>query len=96
MNLIQKVPGPWSNICTTSTVFTLGGGTDVAVNNTNDYIAYCFSEIAGYSKFGSYTGTSASGNVVTTGFKPAFVMIKNNRLAATGNWAMSMTIHETQ
>jgi hypothetical protein len=32
--------GPWSNTAPTSTVFTLGGG--VAVNNTNNYIAYCF------------------------------------------------------
>jgi hypothetical protein len=86
--------GPWSNTAPTSTVFTLGGG--VAVNNTNDYIAYCFADIAGYSKFGSYTGTSASGNVVTTGFKPAFVMIKcSSTSGATDNWLMYDNTRDT-
>ena len=42
-----------------------------------DYIAYCFAEKKGYSKFGSYTGNgNADGTFVYTGFKPAFVMIK--------------------
>jgi hypothetical protein len=41
-------------------------------------IAYCFAEKKGFSKFGSYTGNgNADGTFVYTGFKPAFVMIKN-------------------
>jgi len=47
-------------------------------------IAYCFAEISGYSKFGSYTGTGASGNKITTGFEPAFVMVKS--YDQTRNW----------
>jgi len=40
-------------------------------------IAYCFAEIKGYSKFGSYIGNGdANGRFIYTGFKPAFVMIK--------------------
>jgi hypothetical protein len=36
-------------------------------------IAYCFAEVKGFSKFGSYTGNgSADGTFVYTGFKPAF------------------------
>jgi hypothetical protein len=75
----------WNATSPTSTVFSLG--TDGAVNNNaQNLIAYCFSEIAGYSKFGSYTGNgSASGPTVTLGFKPAFVMVKNaTDLGASG------------
>ncbi|QLF88240.1 SprT-like protease [Pelagibacter phage Greip EXVC021P] len=59
-----------------SSVFTIGSG-----GNTNDtgasYIAYCFADKQGFSKFGSYTGNgSTDGTFVYTGFKPAFVMIK--------------------
>lgn len=48
------------------------------------FISYCFHSVAGYSKIGSYTGTGSSGNTVTTGFKPAWVMIK--RTDSTGGW----------
>ena len=59
----------------TSTVFTLG--TASGPNGTNSaYIAYCFHDVAGYQKFGSYAG-SGSAVTVTTGFKPDFVMIKS-------------------
>jgi len=70
----------------TSSVFGIGtyGGNNT---NGNNYIAYCFSEVAGYSKFGSYTGNgSTSGPTVTTGFTPAFVMMK--RTNSTSNWLM--------
>ena len=40
-------------------------------------VAYCFHDVTGYSKFGSYTGNgSATGPSVTTGFKPAWLLIK--------------------
>ena len=72
----------WNNTSPTSTVFSLN---HVAVNTlSNTYVAYCFSEIAGYSKFGSYTGTGATGNAVTTGFRPAFVMVK--RTDGVNDW----------
>jgi hypothetical protein len=49
------------------------GTNEVLIN----YIAYCFAEKKGFSKFGSYTGNgNADGTFVYTGFKPAFVMIK--------------------
>jgi len=61
-----------------------------AVNgNGNNYIAYCFTPIQGYSKFGSYTGNGlADGSFVYTGFKPAFIMC---RFTGSGNgydWIM--------
>ena len=52
--------------------------------SSNTYIAYCFHSVAGYSKIGSYTGTGASSNTIVTGFKPAFVMIKQS--SAARNW----------
>jgi len=75
---------PWNNTLPTSTLFSLG--TDGGVNgNTNTYVAYCFAEVEGFSKFGSYTGNgSADGPFVYTGFKPAFVMIKTVTAVAGG------------
>ena len=50
-------------------------------------MAYCFSEVAGYSKFGTYTGNGSSdGAFIFTGFRPAWVMIK--RTSGTQNWRM--------
>ena len=63
-----------------------------ATNNTNgdDYIAYCFASVEGYSAFGSYTGNgSAEGPYVYTGFRPQFVMIKN--ATATAKWVIQDT-----
>ena len=59
----------------TSTVFSVGNTYSGNVNN-NNYIAYCFTSIPGYSKIGSYVGTGATGNVQYVGFEPAFVMVK--------------------
>ena len=73
------------NTAPTSTVFSVG--TDNAVNgSTDNYIAYCFSEVKGYSKFGSYTGNqNADGTFVFTGFRPALVITKGDW---GGNWNM--------
>lgn len=58
--------------------------------NTVTYVAYCFSEIAGFSKFGSYTGTGNSdGAFVYTGFRPRWIMTKQT--GAISNWS----IHDT-
>ena len=49
------------------------------------YIAYCFAEKKGFSKFGSYIGNgNADGTFVYTGFKPAFVMTK--KTSGTADW----------
>ena len=62
-----------------STVFTVNT-LNVANGNNLEYIAYCFADIQGYSKFGSYTGNaSADGPFVYTGFKPAWLMIRNTK-----------------
>jgi len=55
--------------------------------NNNKYIAYVFSEVAGYSKFGKYTGNgSSNGTFVFTGFKPAFILLK--RTNSSASWVL--------
>jgi len=66
----------WNNTSPTSTVFTLGGAGNPS--NANQDVAYCFSEVEGFSKFGSYTGNgSTDGPFIYTGFRPAFILTKN-------------------
>ena len=63
----------WTTTAPTPSVFSIGSAI-----SAHDYIAYCFAEKQGYSKFGSYVGNgNADGTFAYTGFKPAFVMIKN-------------------
>jgi len=50
----------------------------------NDYIAYCWHSVAGYSKIGTYAGNSST-NKITLDFAPSWVMIKLYDVAG-GNW----------
>ena len=60
----------------TSTVFTPNQSLYDNVS-TRTYVAYLWSEVAGFSKFGSYTGNGSSdGPFVYCGFRPRWVMIK--------------------
>jgi hypothetical protein len=73
----------------TSSVFSAG-----ASQGTATYVSYCFAEVAGYSKFGSYTGTGNSdGNFVYLGFRPRFLIIKPT--STTGNWELIDTTRDT-
>ena len=75
----------------TSSVFSIGTEGAVGGSNTNNFVAYVFSERKGYSKFGSYTGNgNADGPFVYTGFKPAFIMYKNTARA------ISWLIHDNK
>jgi len=66
----------WGNTTPTSSVFTVGNSPSVNTSG-GTYVAYCFAEVAGYSKFGSYTGNGSSdGPFVFTGMRPAFVLFK--------------------
>ena len=69
----------------TSSVFSIK--TNSKVNDSSDtYVAYCFSEVQGYSKFGSYKGNgNADGRFVYLGFKPALIIV---RATDTDNWRM--------
>ena len=66
----------WNSTVPTSSVFSVGTGASVNASS-GTYVAYCWSEISGFSKFGSYTGNgSSTGPIVTTGFKPRYILIK--------------------
>jgi hypothetical protein len=65
----------------TSSVFSIGSNSGVS-GSGNSLIAYCFAEVKGFSKFGSYTGNgSTDGTFVYTGFKPAMIITKANAVA---------------
>ena len=68
--------GCFDDTSPTSSVFTLGSA-NRGNEDTKSFIAYCFAEKQGYSKFGSYVGNSSTdGTFVYTGFSPSFLMIK--------------------
>jgi hypothetical protein len=78
-------PAVWDSTAPTSTVFSVGTSADVNASSAT-YVAYCFSPVAGYSSFGSYTGTfSSEGPFVYLGFRPAVVLIKGSEYSA-GEW----------
>jgi hypothetical protein len=66
----------WNDTAPSSSFYTVG--TNVGTNSSGStYIAYCFHSVKGFSKFGKYTGNgSTDGTFVYTGFKPAFIIIK--------------------
>ena len=71
----------WNSVMPTSSVFSIGTN-DSTNKNGDSFIAYCFAEKKGFSKFGSYTGNgNADGPFIYTGFKPAFVIIKRTNSA---------------
>jgi len=86
----------WNSTAPTSSVFSIptGGGSYNTNYNGDSFVAYCWTPIAGYSAFGSYTGNgSADGTFVYTGFRPKFVMIK--RTDAGGySWCMYDTARD--
>jgi len=79
----DSVSGIWNSTNPTSSVFSIG--TETGVNESGKiFIAYCFSEIEGYSRFGSYTGNgSADGPFVWCGFRPKYVIVKGDSVS---NW----------
>ena len=69
----------WGNTVPTSSNFYVGGtSSNVHNESSKNYVAYLWSEVAGFSKFGSYTGNGSSdGPFVFLGFKPRFILFKN-------------------
>ena len=67
-----------------STTFGIGTSLDWNVSSST-FIAYCFAEKKGYSKFGSYTGNgNADGSFIYTGFAVSWLMMK--RTDSAGEW----------
>jgi len=83
----------FSNTQPTSTVFTVKDNYEVNFSGYT-YVAYCWTPIAGFSSFGSYTGNGSSdGPFVYTGFRPKFVMIKSSSDA--GGWSIFDSVRDS-
>ena len=83
----------WNNTSPTSSVFSVGTGVNTNQSGTT-YVAYLWSEVAGFSKFGSYTGNgSTDGPFVFTNFQPRWVMVK--RTDSTSDWYIWDTSRDT-
>jgi hypothetical protein len=85
-----SVANMWGSVGRNSTVSGFNGTASTVAGGT--FVMYNFSEIAGFSRFGSYTGNgSADGPFVYTGFRPKFIMTKRTDSATNANWV----IHDT-
>ena len=82
----------WGTADPTSTVFGFESGYNS--DTDNDCIAYCWSEVAGYSKFSTYEGTNSSdGTFVWCGFRPRWLLIKGD--VAGEDWCIIDADKET-
>jgi len=78
---VDTEPAYWNNTTPSSSVFYVGNGS-LTNENTKSMLAYCFTSVSGYSKFGSYTGNGSANHAITgLGFKPAFLLIKRTNSA---------------
>ena len=84
----------FNNTAPTSSVLSLGTASAVNDTSSTTHVAYCFTPIAGFSAFGSYTGNgSTDGPFIYTGFRPRWIMFK--RTNSTGNWVIFDTARGT-
>lgn len=73
---------------------TLFWSNQSAIGSAGTMIAYCFAEVKGYSKFGSYTGNASNdGTFVYTGFKPAFIIMK--RTGTADHWLIKDSVRDS-
>ena len=86
-------PAWWGGDPTDFTATTFGVGNTSYTNDDENFNGgmtyFVWTDIPGYSDFGSYEGNGTSngnGPFIYTGFKPAFLIIKN--ADATGDWVI--------
>jgi hypothetical protein len=85
LNAADAASNIWQDTNPTSSFFSIGTHSSVNTSSAT-YIAYCFADVKGFSKIGSYTGNgSTDGTFVYTGFKPAMVIWKED---AVRGWYM--------
>ena len=85
-NALAVAGDRWQDTTPTSTVFSVDGTTDVN-KSTDKMVAYCFADVPGYSKFGSYKGTGVAPTFIELGFTPAWIMNKRiTHSSGNGTW----------
>ncbi|BCU93923.1 MAG: hypothetical protein CM15mV3_2090 [Caudoviricetes sp.] len=72
--LIKEVLG----IGPSSYAFTLGSNDNNTCDAGNDYIAYCFHSVEGFSRIGTFNNNDGEGAFVYCGFKPRIILAKNS------------------
>tara|TARA_Y100001937_G_scaffold70668_2_gene96197 strand:- start:8059 stop:9111 length:1053 start_codon:yes stop_codon:yes gene_type:complete len=81
----------WNNTAPSSTVFQMNAGQ--SITGGDDFIAYCFHDVAGYQKIGTYSGQNTSQSITELGFAPRFVVLKNT--TGAGPWVVHDTARST-
>ena len=75
----------WNDVAPTTTTFSVGSAANV--NDNYNYLAWCFHDVEGFSKFGKFTGNDdVDGPYVFTSFRPSFLMVK--RTNDSGGWTV--------
>lgn len=94
LNTTSAATSQPSQFTTTSTLIENIPSTASLNTSGATMIAYCFAEVAGFSKIGTYTGNNSSdGPFIYCGFRPRFIMIK--RSDAASDWFMYDTARST-
>jgi len=80
----------WNDTAPTTSVFSVGSANETN-ESANNFVAYCFAQVKGYSHMGAYTGMTdnADGPMIYTGFRPKIVIIK--RTDGNENWQITDT-----
>ena len=92
-NAVSTAENYFNSTLPSSTLLTLSANSEVNASG-GTYVAYCWSEISGYSKFGSYTGNgSTDGPMIYCNFSPKFFLVK--RTDAVESWNIVDTSRNT-
>jgi hypothetical protein len=90
---VDNAASYWNSTQPTSDVFSVGGATEVNESSA-DMVAYCWADVDGYSKFGSWEGNGNSfGPFIYTGFRPR--MIFSARTDSASGFRIRDTVRET-
>lgn len=89
----QTLTAMWGTVGRNSTVCGFNAPNSIVANGT--YVMYNFTDVAGFSAFGSYTGNgSSNGPFIYTGFRPAYILVKSSS-GSTTDWVILDTKRST-
>ncbi len=85
-------PSRFTSTIPTSTVFSLGSGDETNYSG-GTFVSYLWTEIPGFSKFGSVTLSASSNDAfIWTGFRPRWFLLKGT--GSTSNWIILDSIRD--
>ena len=75
---LETQGGPWDDQRPSSTVIYQDNQNNFWYGQNRNNIAYCFTDVPGYSRFGKWTSNNSSnGSFVHLGFRPKMILLKN-------------------